>query len=156
MGARHRHAAVRLQPDQSEVTAVFDRPADQPGQAILAEAGIPAGEELKLSRVNVRDGCKTAFLNDLRAADRGVGGAAADAIGRRMATLAGMAQVLAVTHSPQVVARGGSHFRVAKSVEEGSTTSRVSALAPAERGARSRRRSRGRRFPKRRARQPRS
>lgn len=51
----------------------------------------------------------------------------------RMATLAGMVQVLAVTHSPQVVARGGSHFRVAKSVEEGSTTSRVSALAPAER-----------------------
>lgn len=65
--------------------------------------------------------------------DRGVGGATADAVGRRLATLAGTAQVLVVTHSPQVAARGGHHFRVAKSVEDGMTTSRVAALAEAER-----------------------
>ncbi|MGD9917606.1 MAG: DNA repair protein RecN [Paenirhodobacter sp.] len=65
--------------------------------------------------------------------DRGVGGATADAVGRRLATLSETAQVLVVTHSPQVAARGGNHFRVAKSVEEGITTSRVTALSPAER-----------------------
>ncbi len=62
--------------------------------------------------------------------DRGVGGATADAVGRRLAQLAELAQVLVVTHSPQVAARGGHHFRVQKSVAEGMTTSRVVALAP--------------------------
>jgi len=65
--------------------------------------------------------------------DRGVGGATADAVGRRLATLAETAQVLVVTHSPQVAARGAHHFRVAKSVEAGMTTSRVEALPPPER-----------------------
>jgi len=65
--------------------------------------------------------------------DRGVGGATADAVGRRLARLSEAAQVLVVTHSPQVAALGGHHFRVAKSVDEGMTTSRVAALGPDER-----------------------
>jgi len=47
--------------------------------------------------------------------DTGVGGAVADAIGQRLARLAARAQVLAVTHAPQVAARSTSHFRIAKS-----------------------------------------
>ncbi len=46
--------------------------------------------------------------------DRGVGGAVASAIGDRLARLAGDAQVLVVTHSPQVAARGHSHWRIEK------------------------------------------
>ncbi len=65
--------------------------------------------------------------------DRGVGGATADAVGRRLARLAEGAQVLVVTHSPQVAARGRDHFRVAKRVENGMTTSEVVALDPEER-----------------------
>jgi DNA repair protein RecN (Recombination protein N) len=65
--------------------------------------------------------------------DRGVGGATADAVGRRLARLAGGAQVLVVTHSPQVAARGACHFRVQKSVAEGMTTTDVLALSPAAR-----------------------
>lgn len=65
--------------------------------------------------------------------DRGVGGATADAVGRRLAQLAETAQVLVVTHSPQVAARGGHHFRVQKSVSADMTTSRVVALAAEER-----------------------
>ncbi|MFV0300958.1 MAG: DNA repair protein RecN [Paracoccus sp. (in: a-proteobacteria)] len=60
--------------------------------------------------------------------DRGVGGATADAVGRRLAKLAGDTQVLVVTHSPQVAALGAHHFQVAKSVSGGMTTSRVVAL----------------------------
>jgi DNA repair protein RecN (Recombination protein N) len=47
--------------------------------------------------------------------DTGVGGAVADAIGQRLARLALQAQVLAVTHAPQVAARSTRHFRIAKS-----------------------------------------
>ncbi|MGR3554053.1 DNA repair protein RecN [Paracoccus sp. (in: a-proteobacteria)] len=67
--------------------------------------------------------------------DRGVGGATADAVGRRLKRLAEDAQVLVVTHSPQVAALGASHFRVAKSVSAGMTTSDVEALDPEARVA---------------------
>ncbi len=46
--------------------------------------------------------------------DAGLGGAAAAAVGERLATLAQSAQVLVVTHSPQVAAYGSQHLRVAK------------------------------------------
>lgn len=60
--------------------------------------------------------------------DRGVGGATADAVGRRLAALASGAQVLVVTHSPQVAALGEHHWRVEKSVSGDMTTSRVVSL----------------------------
>ena len=47
--------------------------------------------------------------------DRGVGGAVASAIGERLARLAGKTQLLVVTHSPQVAARGAEHLLIAKS-----------------------------------------
>ena len=47
--------------------------------------------------------------------DRGIGGAVADAVGERLARLAQDVQVLVVTHSPQVAARGHRHYRVSKS-----------------------------------------
>ena len=65
--------------------------------------------------------------------DRGVGGATADAVGRRLRALAEGGQVLVVTHSPQVAARGAHHWRVEKAVEGGTTLSRVVALAEADR-----------------------
>ncbi|WP_022704111.1 DNA repair protein RecN [Pseudorhodobacter ferrugineus] len=62
--------------------------------------------------------------------DRGVGGATADAVGRRLAALATTAQVLVVTHSPQVAALGAHHWRVEKKVTKGMTTSTVTPLSP--------------------------
>ncbi len=47
--------------------------------------------------------------------DTGVGGAVADAMGQRLARLAAGAQVLAVTHAPQVAARAQNHYRIVKS-----------------------------------------
>jgi len=65
--------------------------------------------------------------------DRGVGGATADAVGRRLAALAQGGQVLVVTHSPQVAALGAHHWRVQKAVSKGITTSTVVPLSPPER-----------------------
>ncbi|WP_299280233.1 DNA repair protein RecN [uncultured Tateyamaria sp.] len=65
--------------------------------------------------------------------DRGVGGATADAVGRRLAALAQGGQVLVVTHSPQVAALGAHHWRVEKQVAKGMTTSRVVPLADPDR-----------------------
>jgi DNA repair protein RecN (Recombination protein N) len=67
--------------------------------------------------------------------DRGVGGATADAVGRRLKALAEGAQVLVVTHSPQVAALGGTHFQVSKAVLDGQTHSTVRLLDEPERVA---------------------
>lgn len=48
--------------------------------------------------------------------DQGVGGAVADAVGLRLKRLAETSQVIVVTHSPQVAARGDQHLKVSKSV----------------------------------------
>ena len=65
--------------------------------------------------------------------DRGVGGATADAVGRRLKALAREAQVLVVTHSPQVAALGGHHWRVEKRVSQETTTSTVVPLGAPDR-----------------------
>ncbi len=65
--------------------------------------------------------------------DRGVGGATADAVGRRLAALAESAQILVVTHSPQVAAQGAHQWQVSKSVTKGVTLSTVAKLDDVER-----------------------
>jgi DNA repair protein RecN (Recombination protein N) len=60
--------------------------------------------------------------------DQGVGGAVAEAVGTRLQRLSRGAQVLVVTHSPQVAARGHAHWKVRKSDAGGLTTTTVDAL----------------------------
>ncbi|MEM0944651.1 MAG: DNA repair protein RecN, partial [Pseudomonadota bacterium] len=62
--------------------------------------------------------------------DRGVGGATAAAVGRRLARLAEGAQVLVVTHSPQVAAEGAHHWRISKTVSGEITRTDVAPLGP--------------------------
>ncbi len=65
--------------------------------------------------------------------DRGVGGAVASAIGERLARLAQKTQLLVVTHSPQVAARGAAHLMIAKASEGTVTRTSVRQLDAAER-----------------------
>ena len=65
--------------------------------------------------------------------DREVGGATADAIGRRLRALASETQVLAVTHSPQVAACGTNHLRIEKQSGIDSTRTTVVRLAAKQR-----------------------
>lgn len=61
--------------------------------------------------------------------DSGVGGAVAAAVGERLAGLAGAAQVLVVTHSPQVAAKGKHHWLVSKSDADPGVLTTVDALS---------------------------
>jgi DNA repair protein RecN (Recombination protein N) len=65
--------------------------------------------------------------------DSGIGGATAAAVGERLARVAEGLQVLVVTHSPQVAARGVSHLRVAKASVGNRTATNVEILTVAER-----------------------
>jgi DNA repair protein RecN (Recombination protein N) len=60
--------------------------------------------------------------------DTGVGGAVADAIGQRLARLAGRVQVLSVTHAPQVAARAATHYLISKSGDADRVATGVAAL----------------------------
>jgi DNA repair protein RecN (Recombination protein N) len=60
--------------------------------------------------------------------DQGVGGAVAEAVGQRLKRLSTGAQVLVVTHSPQVAARGHAHWKVRKADAGGVTTTTVDTL----------------------------
>jgi DNA repair protein RecN (Recombination protein N) len=66
--------------------------------------------------------------------DSGIGGATADAVGERLARLAETRQVLVVTHSPQVAARGNHHWQVRKGMKAGSMSTEVVTLDRAGRG----------------------
>src|SRR5690606_28574849 len=57
--------------------------------------------------------------------DAGVGGAVAEAIGRRLARTATSRQVLCITHLPQIAAFADAHFRVEKHSEGVRTVTRV-------------------------------
>jgi DNA repair protein RecN (Recombination protein N) len=60
--------------------------------------------------------------------DSGIGGAVAAAVGDRLQRLGSRLQVLVVTHSPQVAARGAHHWRVAKKQSQQATTTSVEEL----------------------------
>ena len=77
-----------------------------------------------------KGGAATVIFDEI---DRGVGGAVASAIGERLARLATGGQLLAVTHSPQVAARGGTHYLIAKSSQGVVTRTSVARLDSAGR-----------------------
>ena len=61
--------------------------------------------------------------------DQGVGGAVADAVGKRLARLSKSAQVFVVTHSPQVAASADHQYRIEKSSTGSTTTTNVTLVA---------------------------
>ncbi|MDH3262934.1 MAG: DNA repair protein RecN [Paracoccaceae bacterium] len=112
--------------------AVATNPGAPPGPIARIASGGELSRFLLALKVCLSKGSEalTLIFDEI---DRGVGGATADAVGRRLARLAQGAQVLVVTHSPQVAARGAHHWRVEKRVEGEVTTSLVHALAAPER-----------------------
>ena len=65
--------------------------------------------------------------------DQGVGGAVADAIGRRLSDLSNKGQVFVVTHSPQVAAKANQQYRIDKQGDERMTRTSVIEVVAAER-----------------------
>ena len=107
-----------------------------PGAAFAPLNKIASGGELSRFILALKvalaeqGGAATVIFDEI---DRGVGGAVASAIGERLARLAEGGQLLAVTHSPQVAARGGLHYVIAKSSEGTVTRTSVHLLDSAGR-----------------------
>ncbi|GAA6207230.1 DNA repair protein RecN [Cognatishimia sp. WU-CL00825] len=115
-------------PGPSGQDAVSFTVATNPGAPSGPIAKIASGGELSRFLLALKvclsreEQDKTVIFDEI---DRGVGGATADAVGRRLSALSEGGQVLVVTHSPQVAALGAHHWRVEKRVIKGATLSTV-------------------------------
>ncbi|MEL7460271.1 MAG: DNA repair protein RecN [Pseudomonadota bacterium] len=125
----------RAEPGPTGQDGVAFKVATNPGAPAGALNKIASGGELSRFLLALKvcltsgEAGKTLIFDEI---DRGVGGATADAVGRRLAELSADAQVLVVTHSPQVAALGRHHWRVEKEIRGEATLSRVVPLdAPA-------------------------
>ena len=103
------------------------------GLAAIASGGELARFALALKAVLAGRDAAAQPLMIFDEVDQGVGGAVADAVGARLKRLAAKAQVLVVTHSPQVAARADAHWRIAKAGEGERVRTTVELLAPKDR-----------------------
>jgi len=107
-----------------------------PGESPRPLAKIVSGGEasrvmLILKTVaKLREGDKTAVFDEV---DVGIGGRVAEAVGRKLKSLAASQQVLCVTHQPQIASLADKHFIVEKSVQGKRTTINVRELDDSQR-----------------------
>ncbi|MDD1534997.1 MULTISPECIES: DNA repair protein RecN [unclassified Bradyrhizobium] len=109
---------------------VQTNPGTKPGPLMKVASGGELSRFLLALKVVLSDrgSAPTLVFDEI---DTGVGGAVADAIGGRLARLAGKVQVMAVTHAPQVAARADQHLLISKdALDKGKrVATRVNALA---------------------------
>ena len=99
------------------------------GLGVIASGGELARFALALKASLAARGLAPQPLMIFDEVDQGVGGAVADAVGLRLKRLSAGAQVLVVTHSPQVAARGDAHWRVRKAGAGGKLRAAVDVLS---------------------------
>jgi len=129
--ARFRTAIADAEPAAAGRDRVEFEVSTNPGAPFGPLVRIASGGELSRFILALKvalaeqGGATTLIFDEI---DRGVGGAVASAIGERLHRLAEASQVLVVTHSPQVAARGRAHLLIEKSHEGLVTRTSVHAL----------------------------
>ena len=134
--ARFRTAVADAEPGPAGTDRVEFEVSTNPGAPFGPLTRIASGGELSRFILALKvalaeaGGAGTMIFDEV---DRGVGGAVASAIGERLARLAERAQVLVVTHSPQVAARAAHHYRIEKAHGPDGTRTSVRKLDADER-----------------------
>ncbi len=106
------------------------------GEEIKPLAAIASGGEL--SRVVLalkailaqNESLETVVFDEV---DAGIGGGAAEQVGKKLSALSGFHQILCITHLPQIAKYGRHHFRIEKGVSKGRTRTTIAQLDPDER-----------------------
>lgn len=139
LGMKNLQVEVRVEPADISATGM-DRVefmfAFNKNQPLMPVGGAASGGEI--SRLML---CIKAIIADRMSLpsiifdeiDTGVSGEVASRIGEMMAQISRSLQVIAITHLPQVAARGEHHFKVFKEDDETSTHTRIAELDPAAR-----------------------
>ncbi|MBW2677401.1 MAG: DNA repair protein RecN [Deltaproteobacteria bacterium] len=101
------------------------------GEALKPLSDIASGGEL--SRVVLalkailahNDAVETVVFDEV---DAGIGGGAAEVVGKKLADLSGVHQVICITHLPQIAKFGNAHFLISKKVRDGRTKTVIDRL----------------------------
>ncbi len=110
--------------------------ATNPGEPLRPLAKVASGGEISRVMLAIKSALArqeplpTMVFDEI---DVGVGGRTAAVIADKMATLAGSAQVLCITHLAQLASRGTTHFYIEKNVVGDRTVTTVAPLTPEER-----------------------
>ena len=123
--------AESAEPAPHGIDRVEFRVSTNPGQPLRAVARVASGGELARLSLAVQVSCAadTTPCMVFDEVDAGIGGAVAEIVGRELRALGEGAQVLCVTHLPQVAAQGHQHVRVAKLTDGRNTRIAVTALS---------------------------
>ena len=138
--ALHPQASTELTQPYGAQNVEFQVSANA-GQPPRPLAKVASGGELSRLSLAVQVALAARATSDANSAacmvfdevDSGVGGAVAEIVGRELATLAESAQVLCVTHLPQVAALGTQHLQVRKQSDGKRTQTGIRDLQGAER-----------------------
>ena len=139
--ARFRTTVETLAPDKSgphgqdrvafEISTNPGAPFGELGQIASGGELARLALALKAALAGRAEGAQPLMIFD--EVDQGVGGAVADAVGLRLRRLASAAQVLVVTHSPQVAARADAHWRISKAGDAETVRTAVEVLSLSDR-----------------------
>jgi DNA repair protein RecN (Recombination protein N) len=123
------------EPQPHGVDQIEFRVTANPGQPLRALSKVASGGELARLSLAVQVACagRESRCMVFDEVDSGIGGAIAEIVGRELRTLAGRAQVLCVTHLPQVASQGHHHLRVNKLTDGKTTRTSLTDLTAAER-----------------------
>jgi DNA repair protein RecN (Recombination protein N) len=140
-GARFRAEIASRSPEAASLSAAgFDEAellfSANPGQELRPLSQTASGGELSRVMLALRNASsrgqsgRTMVFDEI---DTGIGGRVAERVGARLKELGGGAQVICVTHLPQVAAFADSHLLVSKVSAKGSVTTSVKPLAKQDR-----------------------
>jgi len=123
------------EPQPHGIDQIEFRVTANPGQPLRPLSKVASGGELARLSLAVQVACagRDSRCMVFDEVDSGIGGAVAEIVGRELRTLASQAQVLCVTHLPQVASQGHYHLRVDKLSDGKSTRTSLSELSGEER-----------------------
>jgi len=123
------------EPQPHGVDQIEFRVTANPGQPLRALSKVASGGELARLSLAVQVACagRDSRCMVFDEVDSGIGGAVGEIVGRELRTLAERAQVLCVTHLPQVASQADHHLRVNKLTDGKTTRTSLSDLAGPER-----------------------
>ena len=123
------------EPTQHGIDQIEFRVTANPGQPPRALSKVASGGELSRLSLAVQVSCAARETRCMifDEVDSGIGGAVAEIVGRELRSLGEQAQVLCVTHLPQVASQGHHHLRVTKSTDGRTTRTALAELETQDR-----------------------
>ena len=110
--------------------------SENSGEGLLPLRQIDSGGELSRTFLAIKQAVREdheGMVLVFDEVDAGLGGEAADRVGRQLAELAGRHQVLCITHLPQIAAFAERHFRVTKGRRGGRSVASIQVVEGPER-----------------------